>query len=428
MKKFYVIGIVLIIACILIGVCIYQGANQDAPFKDEKTSVIDKEKLFDEEMLSEANDVDEEDVFDEEVPVEMDTYLPQKVQSEGTMRDSGSSSAAKKEKETATEELFTVGDYIQLGKYYDAPILWRCVDKDENGMLMLSDKILCRKPFDVYVKSRHPSDVSGSHIRRGVLESNYWADSNIRSWLNSDKPAGEVTWLCGNPPTHKSETDNYFNAFADEKGFLADGNFTQSERSVIKEVTQKSLLDRLDAELAVGGSEDAWGTMKYDTEIDTASFIENQYDEICFEYVTDKVFLLDIKQLRNISKNEMLSESYTTPLVMLTEEAIKNDEEDKYWVSQGKEPDLNPQSRIPYWLRTPFGGELDTGTWFDGGMDGSSVMCSLTGTGTAFNHFSLEFADLNLGVRPAFYLDEANAIIKSGSGTAEDPYVVDGKE
>jgi putative cell wall-binding protein len=33
-----------------------------------------------------------------------------------------------------------IGDYVQMGKYYDEPILWRCVDIDENGPLMLADK------------------------------------------------------------------------------------------------------------------------------------------------------------------------------------------------------------------------------------------------------------------------------------------------
>ena len=35
-----------------------------------------------------------------------------------------------------------IGDYVQMGTYYGAPILWRCVDIDENGPLMLSDKII----------------------------------------------------------------------------------------------------------------------------------------------------------------------------------------------------------------------------------------------------------------------------------------------
>ena len=41
-----------------------------------------------------------------------------------------------------------IGDYVQMGRYYNDPILWRCVDIDANGPLMLADKILAIKPFD----------------------------------------------------------------------------------------------------------------------------------------------------------------------------------------------------------------------------------------------------------------------------------------
>lgn len=41
------------------------------------------------------------------------------------------------------------GTYFQLGKYNDNPILWKAVVYDnENGILMVSDKILCYKNFD----------------------------------------------------------------------------------------------------------------------------------------------------------------------------------------------------------------------------------------------------------------------------------------
>ena len=49
----------------------------------------------------------------------------------------------------AAELQINIGDYIQMGKYNDAPILWRCMDiNDEHGTLLLSDKILCAKAFD----------------------------------------------------------------------------------------------------------------------------------------------------------------------------------------------------------------------------------------------------------------------------------------
>ena len=36
-----------------------------------------------------------------------------------------------------------IGDYIQMGTYEGTPIVWRCVAEDDNGPLMLSDRVLC---------------------------------------------------------------------------------------------------------------------------------------------------------------------------------------------------------------------------------------------------------------------------------------------
>ena len=270
-------------------------------------------------------------------------------------------------------------DYILLGKYNDIPILWKCVDVDENGMLILSDKILCRKPFDM------PSMVNGSHVRRsqygGLYSgSNYWGDSNIRSWLNSDKPASEIVWLCGNSPyTLRGGSKGYDT----EKGFLADGNFTQAERDVMKAIPQKSLLDQLDVELAVSGSTEAWGTGDFN--INIKDFMEHQYDEICFEYVTDKVFLLDIKQYEKVASQDI--------------------------------------GEVRYWLRTPFGRNYQY-SGRDTYYSGYRVLTSSHDSG----YVNADIAELDLGIRPAFYLEEDNAMILSGSGTAEDPYVVTGRE
>ena len=121
-----------------------------------------------------------------------------------------------------------VGDYVQMGTYYGKPILWRCVDIDDNGPLMLSDKILFAKAMDA-----KGDDKSGSHSRGGFRPnngSNYWPDSNMRSWLNSDAEAGNVQWLCGNPPDKDHVTDGY-NAYDQEAGFLT--NFTREEIGAI---------------------------------------------------------------------------------------------------------------------------------------------------------------------------------------------------
>lgn len=94
-----------------------------------------------------------------------------------------------------------LGDYIRLGSYDGEPILWRCVSVDENGPLMLSDRVLCDyMPYDAQTSE---NSTRGSHRRSGYRSkygSNHWRDSDMRSWLNSDAEAGQVKWLCGNPP------------------------------------------------------------------------------------------------------------------------------------------------------------------------------------------------------------------------------------
>ena len=149
-----------------------------------------------------------------------------------------------------------IGDYVQMGKYYDEPILWRCVDIDENGPLMLADRILTIKPFDAagdhkYLDGTAQADYSSGRTSHG---SGLWETSNMRSWLNSTATAGNVTWLDGCPPS-SDKVANGNNAYATEKGFLAEGNFTASEQNAIKSVTQKSLLNEIDAtKLKVGGT------------------------------------------------------------------------------------------------------------------------------------------------------------------------------
>jgi len=49
---------------------------------------------------------------------------------------------------TISNVTLRLGDYVQMGRYYDEPILWCCVDVDENGPLMLAERILTLKPFD----------------------------------------------------------------------------------------------------------------------------------------------------------------------------------------------------------------------------------------------------------------------------------------
>ncbi len=290
---------------------------------------------------------------------------------------------------TAEPGSVKLGSYLQMGEYYGAPILWRCVDTDENGPLMLADKIICLKPLDA---AGGANTAEGSHSRNPYRESgasNYWADSNMRSWLNSEAAAGSVEWLCGNPPD-KEHVWSGFNAYDQEAGFLT--NFTQAELSAVKTVKQRSILayPEYEAGMAEIGSE----PHKYEYEIDK---LKANFDSSYAEYVTDKMFLLDAKQLSAVYNNgDVLGEDYY--IGEPTAECVENNE---YKREGGPEPG----KKWHYWLRTPLS---------DLGYDVRYVYSpGRIGSGSA---------DLSyVGVRPAFYLD-ASADFAEGTGDLNDPY------
>lgn len=284
----------------------------------------------------------------------------------------------------------SIGQYVQMGTYYGEPILWRCVDIDENGPLMLSDKIICLKPFDAETSS---NSTTGSHSRRSSKEPNYWGDSNMRSWLNSSASAGNVNWLCGNPPI-KSKVS--CNAYDQEAGFLT--NFTQEELNAVKEVTQKSLLPypEVDAGMAVIGVE----PHKYHTSL---LEIVTNYDTAYAEYVTDRVFLLDVKQANAVYNNSILGAGYL--IGEPTAQCVSNSEyKDSNYLSTGE--------KYNYWLRSP--------SLLDPNFHDSVRIIISDGRGG-----STRARNGGQGVRPAFYLNLSSSI-KSGLGTASSPYTIVG--
>ena len=264
-----------------------------------------------------------------------------------------------------------LGDYIQLGRYDGEPILWRCVSVDENGPLMLSDRVLCDyMPYDARTSE---NSVSGSHRRssyRSKYGSNHWRDSDMRSWLNSDADAGQVEWLCGNPPK-----DGYImggGAYDGKAGFLND--FTRDEAAAIKTVTQRSIVSH--PEYTAGYIDAPGADLPYNTDIGS---VADGYEGAHYENITDKVFLLDVKQLHTVYENL-----------------------GGYYIGQNR-------SGVSwnYWLRTPV-------TNCNHDMRYVSPQGSIGRDAPCKGYY---------GVRPAFYLDAAYYAVTSGSGTAADPYV-----
>ena len=264
-----------------------------------------------------------------------------------------------------------VGDYVKMGTYNNASILWRCVSIDDNGPLMLADKIVDTLAYDAKTNDNSISKSHSRSYKRDDYGSNYWKDSNMRSWLNSTAAEGKVDWLCGNPPK-----DGYVSgvgAYNEKAGFL--NAFSKSEIAAMKTVTQRSLVSHPEYNKGIVDG-DANSDLLYYTDISEA--VAN-YDSSYFETTTEKVFLLDVKQANAVWKN------------------LKG-----YYVAYN-----NDGMAWPYWLRTPV-------------TDCNHDMRYISSSGQV-GRYAPWYSDL--GVRPAFYLDSEYFVATSGSGSQSNPYV-----
>ena len=273
--------------------------------------------------------------------------------------------------QAASKPDIKVGDYVKMGAYNNASILWRCVSIDNNGPLMLADKIVDTLAYDAKTNDNSNSKSHSRSYKRDDYGSNYWKDSNMRSWLNSTAAEGKVDWLCGNPPK-----DGYVSgvgAYNEKAGFL--NAFSKSEIAAMKTVTQRSLVSHPEYNKGIVDG-DANSDLLYYTDISEA--VAN-YDSSYFETTTEKVFLLDVKQANAVWKN------------------LKG-----YHVAYN-----NDGMAWPYWLRTPV-------------TDCNHDMRYISSSGQV-GRYAPWYSDL--GVRPAFYLDSEYFVTTSGSGSQSSPYI-----
>ena len=273
--------------------------------------------------------------------------------------------------QAASKPDIKVGDYVKMGTYNNASILWRCVSIDDNGPLMLADKIVDTLAYDAKTNDNSNSKSHSRSYKRDDYGSNYWKDSNMRSWLNSTAAEGKVDWLCGNPP--KDGYVSGMGAYNEKAGFL--NAFSKSEIAAMKTVTQRSLVSHPEYNKGIVDG-DANSDLLYYTDISEA--VAN-YDSSYFETTTEKVFLLDVKQANAVWKN------------------LKG-----YYVAYN-----NDGMAWPYWLRTPV-------------TDCNHDMRYISSSGQV-GRYAPWYSDL--GVRPAFYLDSEYFVSTSGSGSQSNPYV-----
>lgn len=314
------------------------------------------------------------------------------------------------EENNEEKETLKIGDYVQMGTYCGEPILWRCVsfgitetvqdsdtpivsvtrEQNESGTvpMLMSDEILCLKAFD---SAATVSSDTGSHARRADGKaSNYWNDSNIRSWLNSSAEAGKVEWLCSNPPVEDGIRGGY-NAYDGEAGFLA--GFTDAERNSIQTVTHKILVSNPEID------EKLYKDCEKIVGIDWDSKPKTSYEYS--DEITDTVFLPSAEHIKEVEYNiNILGAKYAVGI--LGDVCTEN--------SHYEGVNFNSGNAWDYWLIDP-------------NPNTANNVVRITKFGESDLSYSERADNSTVGIRPAFYLKE-DAVFTAGSGTKEDPYII----
>lgn len=233
---------------------------------------------------------------------------------------------------------------------------------------MLADNIIDTLPYDAKTNDNNRSKSHSRNNNRDNHGSNYWKDSNMRSWLNSTAVAGEVTWLCGNPPRAGYVNEN---AYDQKAGFLND--FSKAEIALMKNVTQRSLVSHPEYNHGFHDGE-GHSDLEFNENIENVS---SNFNSAYGENSTEKVFLLDVQQVNKVWENF-----------------------DNYYI--GRKEGV----AWPYWLRTP--------------LSSCNHLMRYVGSNGLVGK---DYPTNAIGVRPAFYLDSDYYVTTSGNGSASKPYV-----
>ena len=294
----------------------------------------------------------------------------------------------------------TSGMYFQMGKYNNNPIVWKSiVSDDENGILMLSDKILCYKNFDPALEKPGDED--------NYYGTSFWENATLRTWLNSSDSSGNVVWehrVPSNEAVHRYfRLKSGINPYSEEAGFLSTQNFKESEKSAMKTVSHWQALSEKKKYLTTNGL------------------------NVPFYPFVVKAPNTQFEQTMYVYKIPELKTAYYGAMYRLNDTIFTMDELQLYelWSQFGTVAAENADGVLDPWhdVVEPLGSSPNGIYWLRTPRSGGSI----TVASGIENYGSSGVGDEELGVRPAFYLNEENMVIQSGSGTAEDPYVLDGK-
>ncbi len=179
-----------------------------------------------------------------------------------------------------------VGNIIALGEYDGKSILWKIVDKKDDGSLVLQTvSVLANKAL------------SGAYINDSQQDNRYEL-SSLRSWLNSDEET--VTYRTKPDTTHADYP------YDREPGFLT--NFTKHEKYMMKNSAIKVELSEYYVSEKSGGT---IGMPQITSINDTTGL--SQYPNAYYKTIIDKVFLPSIKDILSIGYDKITSTYLRTP-------------------------------------------------------------------------------------------------------------------
>lgn len=290
--------------------------------------------------------------------------------------------------QATNNENLSIGDFVLFGMFSDEPILWRVININQDGSRMLfSERIIALMGFDPR------GNAPGGRANQDRLDhgSNYYPESTIRAWLNSDQEQVNYPY---NPPQGHPIGFFYPQGYENLPGFLT--NFTPEEREVIVPHTHRVYIGNLDIEVRDGGS------ISYQYTPRRGQLVSNSADAY-YKEVTDLVFLMGAPELQ-LYVHDRGWETLKKPTPGLVREY--------HWLVEDQ--GFSPNKNHKYWLNTAY-----PPTNF------SFVLVVGDGTRTYHGGYIGTYYPLDneIGIVPALNISPDTTAVE-GEGTLENPYIL----
>jgi len=298
------------------------------------------------------------------------------------------------------------GAYIQFGNYTaensetsvitTEPIIWRVIKKQEidatkegEELLLLADRIITMKPYD----AKEPGNTGGDGFRDDY-GSNYWGNSNIREWLNSNEAT--VAWTTQAPNAANvwfhAPSGGAVNTYDTEAGFLT--NLTAEERAQIVDVTHRTIVyNALDGHDG-GDAAHGYNSTGVDESVSVAP--GNNYNTAWYKNTIDTVFISSLGELADYVDGVLVHPSTET------------DYQIAYTTQQARDQSnyvgdpANDSTALYYWTR-----DADPAFSCSIRYVSSGGAVNSSGNGTHYG---------DVGVRPALYLSSSSMTLGAESG------------